>query len=126
MRKGSSVIVGIMVVLTLWAGYIYWRDARFPNQTDAEWFVWKAQPIFSSINKPENIQSTGSETFNKIASSATSAAEQVTKSIDQSIQVSTNSDEPLTEQALNYARYQYCKQVVEEYDGSQGNANSGE
>lgn len=108
--------MGLVVLIVLWGGYIYWRESRLPTPADAQWFVWKTQPLFSSIKKPENITQTGSEAFSKLTQTATSAAEQATRSIDQSIQVSTNSDEPLTEQALNYARYQYCRQVVEEYE----------
>lgn len=115
----SFIFVIFLIVVIVWAGYIGIRYKRAPNLDDLKWF----QDIASNgvkFERPENFTQLLPEqgqnavmTASNQTSGIMSVASQV---LGSSVQQAPARAETLTERAMNYARYQYCVQVVQEYE----------
>ncbi len=109
-------LFALILVVGSWTGYIYWRDKRFPNQEDIEWFSWRfgLENKLSNVEVPTNLPENVSVEY--FAQNASQAAQKAASLMEASIRTSQDPDKPITQQALDYARYQYCKQVIIEYE----------
>lgn len=115
----SFIFVILLIVVIMWAAIIGIRYKRAPNLDDLKWFQEITQNGFS-IQRPESLTEllpASGQNAVMTASNQTSGVMSVASQVlGSSVQQAPTQAETLTERAMNYARYQYCVQVVKEYE----------
>ncbi len=118
----SFLFVIVLIAGVMWAGFIGIRYKRAPNLSDLRWF----QDIATngiSVERPEDLTEILPEQGKTAVMSASDTTSGLMNMASQvlgsSIQQAPAKTETLTERAMNYARYSYCVQVVNEYEGQQ-------
>jgi len=116
--------IGLVVLATVGAvGYFYLQEKHLPSSLSElqEKVLGSSTSLFSQL--PEQVSSlkmpdNTSEQLQILGERAADVTKQAQQVLGKSIQVNEAEKEkkPLHESALEYGRYMYCKQVVNEYE----------
>ena len=106
-----------------WLGYFYFQNRRLPS---AEEFIAAVTTIPSLFSEKASMSTSAIPGVNEQTQIAVSDAlnegkQRVDMVLGEAIEVASDSSKPAAQKALDYGRYLYCQQVVEEYELSQPN-----
>ncbi|MBP7875470.1 hypothetical protein KA012_00555 [Candidatus Woesebacteria bacterium] len=115
-----SLFFFTLVVVIGWTGYFYYQHHRVPTLDEAQQALSQIPTLFSqkvatnSVTLPKIDQGNQQSLTQAINEGKT----RVDEALNDAIIVASDSDKPAAQKALDYGRYLYCKQVVEQYDRS--------
>lgn len=108
------LIVGVVA----WLGYFYYQQRRMPTLEDIR-STTQSIPALLSGKVPidtsalPGIASTNQQAVSQAISEGKTRVDMV---LGDAIEVASDSDKPAAQKALDYGRYLYCQQVVQEYE----------
>ena len=101
-----------------WLGYFYFQNKRLPSAEEFIAAVTNIPALFSektSLNTSE-LPGVDQKTQTAVSDALNEGKQRVDMVLGEAIEVASDSSKPAAQKALDYGRYLYCKQVVEEYE----------
>jgi hypothetical protein len=117
----KKILIAVVVLLLLGAGYKFAIDNKLLAAPPLPASIAQVLTQFS-FQSPEALEQTEllSTRFSSQASSLSGQLQEVGGQVQQvlgtAVEVAPDSEKPLHEKAVDYGKYLYCKQVVEEYE----------
>ena len=114
------LLIALVVGCVIWLGYFYYQNRRLPMLTEIQSTVTQL-PMLISGKLPTNVNTSSLPQISQVNQQAVSEAinqgkERVDMVLGDAIEVASDSTKPAAQKALDYGRYLYCKQVVDEYE----------
>lgn len=113
------IVLFILIVgVVAWLGYFYYQQRRFPTLDDVRSTVQSIPALFSGkvpidTSTLPGITSTNQQAVSEAIAEGKARVDMV---LGDAIEVASDSDKPAAQKALDYGRYLYCQQVVEDYE----------
>lgn len=115
------VVISILVAVALgWTGYFYYQNRRLPSFSEIQLSALSIPSLFSgkqplSTSALPSVQLGEQQALTQALSEGKKRVDMV---LGEAIEVASDSDKPAAQKAIDYGRYLYCQQVVEEYEAS--------
>jgi len=112
----STLILGIIA----WLGYFYYSNHRLPLLSEVQSAVMGIPTLFSEKVPLSSSQlpTIDSSTQTAIGNAIGEGKKRVDMVLGEAIEVASDSSKPAAQKAIDYGRYLYCQQVVEEYEAT--------
>lgn len=121
MKIFKIVLIILVSIVCAWLGYFYYQNRRTPTleemQTTATQlpsFLLSKLPVSTSA-----LPKLGETNQQALTDAINQGKERVDMVLGDAIEVASDSSKPAAQKALDYGRYLYCKQVVDEYELTQ-------
>lgn len=108
----------LLAIVVAWLGYFYYHQRRVPTMDDIR-STAQALPALLSGKVPVDTASLpefAQTNQQAVAEAITEGKKRVDMVLGEAIEVASDSDRPAAQKALDYGRYLYCKQAVQEYE----------
>ena len=113
------IVLFILIIAAIaWLGYFYYQQRRMPNLEDVRASAMSVPMLLSGkvpidTSALPGIAATNQQAVSEAISEGKTRVDMV---LGDAIEVASDSDKPAAQKALDYGRYLYCQQVVEEYE----------
>ena len=118
------ILLAVVVIAFVgWLGYFYYQNNRLPTLDELTASAQGIPALFSEKVPLDtaSLPQLPAENQQALTAAIEQGKERVDMVLGDAIEVASESDKPAAQKALDYGRYLYCKQVVEEYDSNATN-----
>jgi hypothetical protein len=115
------ILLSIIILSILgWLGYFYYSNDRLPLLSEIKSAVMSIPTLFSEKVPLSSSQlpTIDSSTQTAVGNALGEGKKRVDMVLGEAIEVASDSSKPAAQKAIDYGRYLYCQQVVEEYEAT--------
>ncbi|MDQ5950907.1 MAG: hypothetical protein QG639_184 [Patescibacteria group bacterium] len=117
MQRLAALAVLLLLAIAGYVGYIYKSTGQLPDvQKIAESISSMSSQVSEKSPQVQNVTTDASTQLNTLTERAGQVSQHTQNVLGSSIQVNNQIKKPIHESAIEYGRYIYCKQVVEDYE----------
>ena len=115
------ILLAVVVIAFVgWLGYFYYQNNRLPTLDELTASAQGIPALFSEKVPLDtaSLPQLPAENQQALTAAIEQGKERVDMVLGEAIEVASESDKPPAQKAIDYGRYLYCQQVVEEYEAA--------